>query len=193
MTLSEKPLPVWDRGLAKDRRQFFKVRWCAPVTARTLLSAHPPSLPRFVCRGLMTTQSLGPFLLVVIVMLWICLPIFWGSTILLEHYFYRLNIQVVDFDSAASGANALVGPPLVQSLLQINSASTPHLTYYNASPSDFPNGPSDVMESVGYSRAWGAVVIYPNATTAWRNAVETGDASYDPTGCVGIYFSGARL
>jgi len=126
-------------------------------------------------------------------MLWICLPIFWGSTLLLEHYFYKLNIQVVDFDSAASGADAMVGPPLVQSLLKLNSESGPHLSYYNMSPSDFPNGPQDVMQSVGHNFAWGAVVIYPNATTAWRNAIETGNASYDPTGCVGIYFSAAHL
>lgn len=126
-------------------------------------------------------------------MLWICLPIFWGSTLLLEYYFYRLNIQVVDFDSAASGAGALVGPPLVQSLLQHNLSSGPHLTYFNISPSEFPGGPDQVMESVGHNFAWGAVVIYPNATTAWRNAIETGNSSYDPTGCVGIYFSAAHL
>lgn len=129
----------------------------------------------------------------VTIVLWICLPIFWGSTLLLEHYFYKLNIQVVDFDSAASGADAVVGPPLLQQLLQINQQSGPHLTYYNTSPSNFPNGPQDVMQSVGHNEAWGAIVIFANATTAWRNAIETGNSSYDPTGSVGIYYSGAHL
>jgi len=138
-------------------------------------------------------QSVLPFFLVITVVLWICLPIFWGSTLLLEHYFYKLNIQIVDFDSSASGADALVGPSLVQSLLQINSQTGAHVTYYNMSPSQFPNGPQDVMQSVGHNEAWGAVVIYPNATTAWRNAIETGNSSYDPTGCVGIFFSGAHF
>ena len=140
-----------------------------------------------------TSQSVGPFFLVITVVLWICLPIFWGSTLLLEHYFYRLNIQVVDFDSAANGANAMVGPSVVQSLLQINQQTSAHVTYYNLSTEGFPNGPDDVMTSVGYNEAWGAVIIYPNATTAWRNAVETGNASYDPTGCVGVIYSGAHL
>jgi hypothetical protein len=87
----------------------------------------------------------------------------------------------------------MVGPSVVQSLLQINQGSGAHVTYYNMPTSDFPNGPSDVMQSVGYNEAWGAVVIYPNATTAWLNAVQNGDSSYDPTGCVGIFYSGAHL
>lgn len=126
-------------------------------------------------------------------MLWILLPIFWGSTLLLEHYFYKLNIQIVDFDSVASGSNALVGPSVVQSLLQINQASGAHVTYYNIPPSNFPNGPEDVKQVVGYNEAWGAVVIYANASTAWRNSIETGNATYDPTGCVGIFYSGAHF
>jgi hypothetical protein len=138
-------------------------------------------------------QSLGPFLLVVTITLWICLPIFWGSTLLLENYFYTLNILVVDFDSAASGADAMVGPPLVESLLQINQGSSAHLTYFNMSTLDFPNGPEDVKQMVAHNDAWGAVVIFANATTAWRNAIETGNASYDPTGSVGVYFSAAHL
>lgn len=139
-------------------------------------------------------QSLGPFFIVVTCTLWALLPIFWGSTLLLEHYFYRLNIFVVDFDSQAVGAqNALAGPPITQSLIMLNSKVGPHLTYQVVPPAHFPGGPSQVMEAVGHNEAWGAVVINGNATTAWRSAIENGDAAYDPTGSVGVYFSGAHF
>lgn len=46
---------------------------------------------------------------------------------------------------------------------------------------------------IATQKSWGAVVINANATTAWRNALTTGDASYDPNGAIGIYFSSARF
>lgn len=37
-----------------------------------------------------------------------------------------------------------------------------------------------------------AVVVYPNCTSTWTTALQNGLANYDPTGCVGIFYSGAR-
>lgn len=35
--------------------------------------------------------------------------------------------------------------------------------------------------------------MYPNCTSTWRTALENGIEDYDPTGCVGIFYSGARF
>lgn len=122
------------------------------------------------------------------------LPIFWGSTLLQEYYFPRLHIDVVDFDSIASGSSALVGPRVSAILASITAASGPHLTYEIVDPTTkYPGGYEQVMEAVRHSGPWGAVVIFGNATTAWTDAVQNGVATYDPTGSVGIYFAGARF
>lgn len=35
-------------------------------------------------------------------------------------------------------------------------------------------------------------MVYPNCTSTWTTAVQNGLANYDPTGCVGVFYSGAR-
>lgn len=125
--------------------------------------------------------------------LWCTLPIFWGSSLTLEQYFGDLHIQVVDFDSQASGSNAIAGPYITAALRAIDRAPGPHLTYDIVDPSRYPGGPEQVMDAVGKSGPWGAVVVHANATSAWRNAVTTGNPSYDPSGSVGVYYSGARF
>lgn len=131
--------------------------------------------------------------LITTLVLWATLPIFWGSTLLLENYFYRLDVHVVDFDSVASGADAIAGPYIASSLQAVAAASGPHLNYQVVDPSIYPGGPSQVMEAVKHSGPWAAVVIFNNATSSYRNAITTGDAAYDPSGTVGIYYSGARF
>lgn len=91
----------------------------------------------------------------------------------------------------------------------------PHLGFAITEASEYPNGAIDVKEAIGYSKYWGgahekapvnvlleimltagsyvAIVVYPNCTSTWRTAVRNGIASYDPTGCVGIFYSGARF
>lgn len=61
------------------------------------------------------------------------------------------------------------------------------LGYTIADASQYPGGPDQAKEDIGYSRHWGAIVVYPNATSVWQSALAAGDASYDPTGCVGIF------
>ena len=70
---------------------------------------------------------------------------------------------------------------------------TPHFTYIIREASDYPNGLEDVRREVLGQECWAAVVINANATTAWRNALETGDAGYNPNGAIGIYFQSARF
>lgn len=116
-------------------------------------------------------------------------PLFWGSVWLLLNRVSRLTILVVDFESPSLGDQAIVGPAIVQ-MAQMTNAMPIDMTrlgYDIRDASQYPGGPDQVKEDVGYSRHWGAIIAYPNSTSVWREALATGDASYDPQGCVGIF------
>lgn len=70
--------------------------------------------------------------------------------------------------------------------------STAHLGYVIRDAADYPRGVYDAMEEVTNKDCWGAIVVNANATSAWRAAVQNGDASYDPSGSVGVFYQGAR-
>jgi len=101
----------------------------------------------------------------------------------------------VDFDSAAIGNNAIVGPALIQMAEQTNSqpSTMTRLGYAIRDASDYPGGLAQVKEDIGYSRYWGAIIATENSTSAWRSALENGNADYDPSGCVAVLYSGARF
>lgn len=133
-------------------------------------------------------------LALITVILWIALPIFWGSNWLLLRYFNQLTIVAVDFESPQLGQNAAVGPVLTQMAQETNvQTMRPHLGFDIRDASSYPRGVDQVKEDVGFSRYWGAIVVYPNCTSTWTSSLQNGNASYDPTGCMGVFYSGARF
>jgi len=126
------------------------------------------------------------------VWLWVCLSIFWGSTYKLEAYLHRLTVHFVSFDT---DPNSFLNGPMIQEA-QYQAAlpsSIPHLGWEVHDASEYPNGLWDVMHEVYAQKAWAAVVINANATSAWREALANGDMNYDPTGAIGIYYASARF
>ena len=49
------------------------------------------------------------------------------------------------------------------------------------------------MTSADLPRPSPAVIAYPNCTSTWQSSLAAGNASYDPTGCIGVFYSGARF
>lgn len=144
------------------------------------------------------------------VILWIALPVFWGSTqvdksnsehrlvtngccpasYLLLRYFSQLTILGIDFETPLLGNQAAVGPILTQMAAQTTDSSMrPHLGFaLDVNAFDFPGGVEQVKQAVGESKYWGAIVVYPNCTSTWQSSLQTGNASYDPTGCIGVFY-----
>jgi hypothetical protein len=123
--------------------------------------------------------------------MWACLSLFWGSTYHLQTNFHRLTVHLVPLDN---DANSFLNQPFINMAQEQNSlTTTPHFTYVIRSASDYPNGLEDVRREVLGQECWAAVVVNANATSAWRTAIESGDASYSPNGAVGIYFQSARF
>ena len=73
---------------------------------------------------------------------------FWGSNWLLEHYFPRLDVEIIDFDSSSigSGADALLGPMVTAGLLMSLDAPV-HLGWVVTDASRYPKGLIDVQAS----------------------------------------------
>ncbi|WVF67907.1 hypothetical protein IAT40_002669 [Kwoniella sp. CBS 6097] len=125
--------------------------------------------------------------------LWVCLSIFWGSTYRLVNFLPSLTVHVIPFDTP-SGTSYLNGP-MIQEANYVASlpSSIVHLGYEVKDPVNYPNGLDDVRRSVIAQECWAAIVVNANASTAWTNALTNGDASYDPTGAIGIYYASARF
>ncbi|KAK8850591.1 hypothetical protein IAR55_004510 [Kwoniella newhampshirensis] len=127
------------------------------------------------------------------VWLWICLSIFWGSNYKLTSFIPNLTVDIILLDAPSS--TSYLNGPMTQQANYINSlpSSIVHMTWVVKDPSNYPNGLEDVRNSVVAQDCWAAVVVNANASSAWTNALENGDASYDPTGAIGIYYSSARF
>jgi hypothetical protein len=109
---------------------------------------------------------------------------------LLLRYFNQLTVVTVNFE----GQDGAVGPLLTQMAQETNAQSMrPHLGFAIREASSYPNGVEGVKQDVGLSNYWGAVVVYPNCTSTWTSSLQTGNTSYDPTGCIGVFYSGARF
>ncbi len=143
-------------------------------------------------------KKFGFMLGLITIILWICLPLFFGSLYLTLPFISNLTINLVDLDSASSGSSAIVGPAFRSYAQQSNAKpiSMTHLGFDIRDTSLYPNGVYDAINDVENNKCWAAVVIHANATRNWREAVEgnaTALEEYDPTGSVGIYYMGSRF
>lgn len=68
----------------------------------------------------------------------------------------------------------------------------PHLGYVTVPPSSFNHDPIQVREAIFGEQAWAAIVINANATALLRQAVEQGNATYDPLGACQMIYVQAR-
>ena len=113
---------------------------------------------------------------------------------------------MVDFDGIApydASGPPLLGPLVTKQLntqillaeptnyLKLNDPP-PHLGYQVRPPSMFDNDPIRVRQAVYDQDAWAAIIINANATALLREAVATGNTSYDPLGAAQIIYVQAR-
>lgn len=119
---------------------------------------------------------------------------YWGVLFNYNQNVSSLTVFVVDFDGLAPYTNTApqIGPLVVQMTESRLAAPKPHLGYETVPPSHFGNDPLNVRQEVFDQKAWAAIVINPNATALLRQAVETGNSSYDPLGACQMYWVEAR-
>lgn len=123
------------------------------------------------------------------------LSLYWGVLFHVEQNISSLVVYVVDFDAQVApytGLTPLVGPMITQMTDEMLRSPAPHLGYDSIPHSVFHSDPLEVREAVYNQKAWAAIVINPNATALLQQAVEQGNASYDPLGACQVIYVVAR-
>lgn len=118
------------------------------------------------------------------------LSLFWGTFFHVKQNLGSFVVWIVDFDGVddPSASLPIVGPALLREAEKAIQSNSPHVGYGTMPASYFNNDPNDVRRAIYDYKAWAAIVVNPNATAALRQALENGDASYDPTtACQTIY------
>ncbi|KAF8748820.1 hypothetical protein RHS01_10535 [Rhizoctonia solani] len=111
--------------------------------------AHTVFDPRVAPLRKIYTKIMVMTLVLTIVMMWICLPVYWGSLARSATHAPSLTTWVIDRDGGE------IGQSVVQGLLETTrSGSKSHLGWRQLDPNEV----SDVAEAVIDEKAWGAVV-----------------------------------
>ena len=100
----------------------------------------------------------------------------------------------MDFDGqvAPYQGTSIVGPAIVQATEQMAKSNGPHLGYITIPPSEFNNDPMAVRQAVYDFKAHAAIIVNANATTLLQQAIDQGNATYDPNGAAQIVYVSAR-
>ncbi|WVQ72288.1 hypothetical protein IAR50_001838 [Cryptococcus sp. DSM 104548] len=112
--------------------------------------------------------------------MWTALPIAWGSLWKATSYTNKLDVRVVNRDDGDFGT-----------FMSEGLLSTASLGYYSTPSSDFPLN-SDIAHDIVEEGSWGAVVINSGATSALLQARQNGDASYNASRAIDVYYAQAR-
>ena len=122
------------------------------------------------------------------------LSLYWAVLFRVEENMSALTAIVVDFDAQSAlyqDVQPLVGPAMTQAARQLRMP-TGTIGWEVRSPEDFNFDPNAVRQYIYDQHAWAAVIINSNATALLRDAVETGNAQYDPMGAAQIIYVQAR-
>ncbi|KAG8692181.1 hypothetical protein FRC08_009958 [Ceratobasidium sp. 394] len=122
-------------------------------------------------------------LMLTIVMMWICVPVYWGSLARSATHAPSLKTWVIDRDGGE------VGQAVVQGLLATTQGGTKQHLGWRQIPADQVD---DVAYAIVDEQAWGAVVINPGATARLAAARASGNSSYNPMSAITFYYAQAR-
>ena len=118
------------------------------------------------------------------------LSLYWAALYKADDNLNSLIVYVVNMETTQ---DALIGPMIVERTeKQVKENSRPHLGFVTVPPERFNYDPVQVRQAVYDQEAWVSIVINSNATTLLRQAVETGNSSYDPLGACQITYVEAR-
>lgn len=118
-----------------------------------------------------------------IVVMWICLPVYWGSLARTATHGPSLKTWVIDQDGGE------IGQAVVQGLMATTQSGTKQHLGWRQIPADRV---SDVASAIVDEQAWAAVVINAGASARLAAARTSGNASYNPMSAITFYYAQAR-
>ena len=150
----------------------------------------------------LSTLTLGPranssAALILCVFILLVMSMYWAVLFNTEQNLSSLDVFVVDFDGTQApytGVTPLIGPLITQTTEKMISSgqSGGHLGFMTMDPAFFNHDPMEVRKAVYDYKAWAAIVINANATALLQQAVQQGNASYDPLGACQTIWVEAR-
>lgn len=115
--------------------------------------------------------------------MWACLSLFFGS-LLKNNDVSKIKVTAVNSD------NDFLGLSIVSNIQRSLEMPGPHLRW--SFEDGIGNGDERSRELVLQEKTWAVLQISSNATSSFLNALEQGDASYNPLSAVTLYFTSAR-
>ncbi|KAB8297628.1 hypothetical protein EYC80_001436 [Monilinia laxa] len=158
----KKPVGFWDKELNAVRKEVF-VKWA------------------------LTTLILSTFILSI-------LSLYWGVLFRVEKNLSSLVVWVVDFDGQVApytDTRPLVGPQIVKAAEALVAPSGA-LGWGSLPASQFNYDPLEIRRQIYEFKAWAAIIINANATTLLQEAVQNGNATFDPMGIAQVIYVQAR-
>ena len=134
-------------------------------------------------------------MLILFVSILALLSIYWAVLFHVDENIEALKVAVVSFDGQLSpylGVEPLVGQAVIKVTTTQAQKSKNVLGYMTRSPADYNHDPMAVRQAVYDEHLWAAVIVNANATALLMDAVETGNAKYDPLGAAQIIYNQAR-
>ncbi|KAF8602424.1 hypothetical protein BDV93DRAFT_444098 [Ceratobasidium sp. AG-I] len=145
--------------------------------------AHTVFDPKIAHLRKIYTKIMVMTLVLTIVMMWICLPVYWGSLARSATHAPSLKTWVIDRDGGE------IGQAVVQGLIATTQSGTKqHLGWRQISADQV----EDVGAAVVDEQAWGAVVINAGASASLAAARASGNASYNPMSAITFFYAQAR-
>ncbi|PMD19114.1 hypothetical protein NA56DRAFT_690814 [Hyaloscypha hepaticicola] len=135
----------------------------------------------------LTTLILSTFILGV-------LSLYWAVLYRVEQNMSSLVVWVVDFDGQVApytDITTVIGPMVVQTAQSLLAPSGT-VGWQSQPASVFNYDPIAVRQAIYAEKAWAAIIINPNATALLQEAVNNGNASYDPMGASQVVYVEAR-
>ncbi|WVF69967.1 hypothetical protein IAT40_004752 [Kwoniella sp. CBS 6097] len=126
-------------------------------------------------------KILGGTVVITIIVMWLCLPLYWGSLWKANKYTDKLTVRVIDRDGGQ------IGQTVSQGLLQQTN-----LRYFETSPSELPDEIA-IEDDIVNEGVWATIVINSGASNNLVTARQNGDASYNSSSAIGVYYAQARL
>ncbi|ETI25808.1 hypothetical protein G647_02584 [Cladophialophora carrionii CBS 160.54] len=123
------------------------------------------------------------------------LSIYWGVLFRIREKSHLATIAVVNFDASLppyDNVEPIVGLFVEQAIMNALATQQYPLGYKILPPAQFNNDPLAVRLAVHKEQHWGAIIVNNNATALLREAVEIGNASYDPFGAASVVITQAR-
>jgi hypothetical protein len=122
------------------------------------------------------------------------MSLYWAVLFHVEDNLSSLIVFVVDFDGQVApytDVTPVIGPMIVQTAQSLLAPSGT-VGWQNQPASVFNFDPIAVRQAIYDEKAWAAIIINPNATALLQDAVNNGNASYDPMGAAQVVYVEAR-